>query len=117
MLFSSTLAHGTYLLKKTVLTPLSADFIMSVIPKSVSIDNFFPLSYDLFLFFHLPGNFLSDVGYCEFYIVEYIFYCIPIRKYWTLFRHAVKLLRISLILLRFAFTFFFFLIRAGSDQC
>ena len=108
MLFSSTLAHGTYLLKKTVLTPLSADFIMSVIPKSVSIDNFFPLSYDLFLFFHLPGNFLSDVGYCEFYIVEYIFCCIPIRKYWTLFRHAVKLLRISLILLRFAFTFFFF---------
>lgn len=54
---------------------------MSVIPKSVSTEKiFFPLSYDLFMFFHLPGNFLSDAGYCEFYIVEYIFYCIPIRN-------------------------------------
>lgn len=66
---------------KTVLTSLFANFIKSVIPQAVSIDGFFFLRVmDIFQLLHLPSNFGLDAGYREFYIVECVVRCIPMKN-------------------------------------
>lgn len=65
-----------------------------------SVSWFLSLSFSLFA--HLSYG-------CVFFFFFLDFY----TECWTLFRHAIKLLKISLIHLRFAFTF---IIRAGPKQ-